>query len=83
MGIIQVRKRQVELLVKEVKDHPMCFQFFDNGQDYTIIYPPGEFPVHGVCCSYGILNSKSEALRRVMNTMEQHWMESYPSTKVV
>lgn len=82
MGIIQDRIQNVDTLIEKVRNHPLGFRLVDDGSRYTVTYPPGDFATHGVRCSYGLVHSKSEALTRILNAMERHWMESYPHVNI-
>lgn len=70
-------KQAVDNLIVKIKDHPMCLTFEDQGGGYQVIYPEGEFKVHGVRASAG--GGKLKALYRILERMERDWIESYPN----
>lgn len=76
-SIIQQRTDKVESLIKEIKDHPMCFDFIDQGSHYIVIYPDG-FQLDG--CRIEI-TTKGETLEKLLNKIELHWKESFPGYK--
>ena len=77
MPIIQERMAAVESKLEELKAHPMCGRFEDDGAYFLVIYPAGDFAVHGCRAEYRHAG-KSIALERLLGVMERHWMESYP-----
>lgn len=79
--LIERRVEAVARAIERVKNHPMCGRFIDDGSTYTVLYPPGDFRTDGVRCSYGMVNSKSEALGRLLSVMEEEWSSSYPATR--
>lgn len=64
-------------LLTTVKRHPMCARFTEEAGRYLVIYPAGDFPVHGVQASQG--GGKAIALTRLLAVMERHWIGSYPN----
>ena len=53
MGNPIQNKQAVDDLIAEIKDHPMCLIFEDQGGCYQVIYPEGDFQVNGVRASTG------------------------------
>ncbi len=76
MSIVQERTNEVSRLMALVKDHCMCRRFVDEGSSYLVIYPEGDFAVHGTRVSHGM--GKANALQKLLEKMEMHWRESYP-----
>lgn len=61
-------------LISEIKNHPMCMKFEDQGSHYQVIYPDGDFRINGVRASTG--GGKQKALYRILDRMEQDWVAS-------
>ena len=59
-----------------IKDHPMCAELREDAGYYYVIYPSGDFPVHGVRASKG--GGKWVALGHLLIVIERHWKESFP-----
>lgn len=76
MSTIQDRIDAVERAKQEVRDHPMCLRLEDDGAAFFVIYPCGDFAVQGCRSTYR--DGKENALLRLLQVMERHWMESYP-----
>ena len=76
---IQERAALVAARLAEVKAHPMCASFSEDRHWYFVVYPEGEFPVHGVRVSKG--GGKWVALGRLLIVMERHWKESFPGAR--
>lgn len=65
-------------LLKQVKDHCMCYRLVDEGSHFMVYYNPYEtFCVDGVRVSYRY-QSKASALRKLLEVMEDHWKSSFP-----
>jgi hypothetical protein len=62
---------EVERLISEVREHPMCLHWRDDHGVYLVIYPEGYYP-NGVQAAHSQIG-KAEALRRMLNAMERHW----------
>lgn len=60
----------VASLTAQVRAHPMCLTFEDDGRYFRVIYPAGMYP-NGAQSSYG--DGKAAALTRILNVMERHW----------
>jgi hypothetical protein len=73
MSLVQERMDAVADLVAEVKDHPMCAHFIDEGANYVVYYPDGMYP-NGARASTGM--GKALALSRLLQVMERHWKEN-------
>ncbi len=69
-------RAQVEAAMAAVLAHPMCGRLEDAGGAYTVWYPAGDFPVHGVRASQE--HGKRNALDLLLGVMERHWTASYP-----
>ena len=67
----------VEAALAAVQAHPMCGRLEDTGGMFTVWYPAGDFPVHGVRASQE--RGKRNALDLLIGVMERHWRDSYPS----
>ena len=78
MSNVQENIAKVKLLIDEVKDHCMCAKFQDVGGAFIVIYPYGDFPVDGVRVGY-LTNGKAWALKKMLEKMEKHWIESFPN----
>jgi len=52
MSVIQERMQVVAELIEQVKAHPMCGKFEDDGACFLVIYPAGDFCVHGCRAEY-------------------------------
>ena len=68
---------RVDALLAEVKAHCMCADFQDKGEKFLVIYPPGFFP-GGVQASKAL--GQANALARMLEAMERHWLCSAPTT---
>lgn len=77
MTSIATRTALVAERLAAVRDHPMCADLQEDAGHYYVIYPDGDFPVHGVRASKG--GGKWVALGRLLIIIERHWRESYPS----
>lgn len=75
---IQENITKVKIALENVKAHCMCLKLEDDGARFTVIYPNGDFQVHGTRVSYRE-NGKLWALNKLLEKMEQHWIESYPA----
>lgn len=74
---VQANIKAVQDAYDAVKDHCMCRAIHDNGVIIRVLLPAGYY-LDGVQCSYGVTNTKSEALRRLLAQMEIVWQESVP-----
>ncbi len=77
MSIVKERTQAVVKLIEQVKVHPMCGKFKDDGAYFLVIYPNGDFCVHGCRAEYRQAG-KAVALQRLLSVMERHWIESFP-----
>lgn len=57
-------------LIEEVKNHCMCFRFFDRPTAYEVQFPAG-YQVDGVRVSKGL--GKIRALEKALEKMELYW----------
>lgn len=65
----------------DVKAHPMCAKFEDDGCAFIVTYPAGEFGVvyGGVRAHHR--DSKAKALTNLLSRMERDWLNSFPGAK--
>lgn len=63
---------EINRLIQEIQAHPMCLRWRHESGVYLVIYPEGYWP-QGVQAAYGGQVGKIEALRRILDKMEQHW----------
>lgn len=70
------RVAQVTEAHAAVLAHPMCLRLEDAGGHYLVVFPVGDFPVHGVRVSKGM--GKAKALNTMLDRIERIWLESYP-----
>lgn len=78
---IQASIDAVQVAYDQVVQHPMCRAIRDEGTHYIVIYPDGDFPTHGLRCSYGLNKGqgKAWALERLAEQMEKDWLGSLPN----
>ena len=57
--------------MKDVRGHPMCAYFADNGRQFIITHPPG-FAYDGLRVDYR--KGKTAALRSMLLIMEELWL---------
>jgi len=76
MSIIQERTDRVLNLIQSVKEHCMCLNFVDDGGYFMVVYPDGDFQVHGTRIDYRDLG-KAKALSMLLEKIEMHWKESF------
>lgn len=64
--------------LKLVKEHPMCGKLEDDGANFIVLYPCGDFGVvyEGVSSPYR--TGKADALERLLSRMERDWQSSFP-----
>lgn len=74
--LVADRKTKVSERHDMVMDHPMCASLTEDAGYYTVIYPAGDFPVHGVRATKA--GGKHVALGHLLTVMERHWVESFP-----
>lgn len=75
MGSPRENQKLVEELIVKVKEHCMCLRFNDCLGLFLVTYPEG-FELGGVQCAQSI--GKAKALRKILDKMEEHWLESFP-----
>ena len=75
MSIIKERIQLITTLTKEVKEHCMCFELLEEESHYIVLYPEG-FQLDGIRMAK--VGGKANTLQKILDTMEQHWIESYP-----
>lgn len=63
---------EINRLIQEIQTHPMCLRWRHEHGVFLVIYPEGYWP-QGVQAAYGDPVGKIEALRRILDKMEQHW----------
>ena len=73
----------VQAAYDDLKAHCMCRAVRDEGIAFIVIYPDGDWPggKDGLRCGYGIRSGEGKewALRRLIERMEQDWLNSFPS----
>jgi hypothetical protein len=67
---------RVGALRAQVREHPMCLQLREDGGGATVVFPVGDFPVHGLRVGYR--DGKAVALERALREMERIWLQSFP-----
>jgi hypothetical protein len=77
-NIIQNRIEKVNIAMNAVKEHCMCLKIIDDGKYFIVIYPIGDFETDGCRCDYSY-KGKTWALEKLIEVMERHWKNSYPS----
>lgn len=80
MTQISDRTARVERVIAEIKAHPMCGEFQDLTTCFRVIYPVGDFPVHGLQSVVKRGEGRAVALEKLLPVMERHWVESYPGS---
>ena len=59
--------------MEAVRNHCMAARIECDTSHVTIIYPEGDFPVHGVR-----VNRSAAGLQQAIGIMERHWKDSFP-----
>lgn len=68
----------------DVKAHPMCAKFEDDGCAFIVTYPAGEFGVvyGGVRVHHrDLVGGKAKSLTNLLSRMERDWLNSFPGAK--
>jgi hypothetical protein len=66
--------KNYENILHDVKDHPLCLKYKEDGPYILVIFPDGYFP-DGVRVNYSIMG-KIKALKIILEKMEKAWKES-------
>lgn len=73
-------QEQIANLIEEIKEHPMCLRFADIEGKYRVYHPAGFF-TDATQASYG--EGKILALQRLLASIENQWLRSYPNCESV